>query len=156
MFNVYQFRELIIKPALNDLVLYSPEAEELLVFTCAVESLGGSYLKQVKGPALGIYQMEPRTYNDIWQNFIMKHSSLMMKLHSSFNLVFIPPEDRLVYDLRFATAIARIHYERFKEKIPDAKDIEGIWEYYKKYYNTSEGAASKEFSILKYQDFVKD
>ena len=65
MLNIAQFRDLIVKSTLNDLLLYSEDAEELLVFTCAVESLGGTYLQQVKGPALGIYQMEPVTYNDI-------------------------------------------------------------------------------------------
>ena len=74
MFLHNQLRELIITPALSKLQLYSKDAEELLIFTCAVESDGGTYLKQIKGPALGIYQMEPRTYNDIWQNYMRNRS----------------------------------------------------------------------------------
>ena len=62
MIDNKQLRELIIGPSLDALQMYSKEAEEILVFTCASESLGGTYLKQVKGPALGIYQMEPATY----------------------------------------------------------------------------------------------
>ena len=148
-----QLREFIIKPTLHDLVLDSNDAEELLIFTCANESLGGTYIKQVKGPALGIYQMEPTTYNDIWQNYIMKRPSLMMILATNFNAHLMPDEQRLMYDLRFATAMARIHYARVTEFLPSALCIDAIWSYYKKYYNCG-GAAQKSVAILNYQRFL--
>ena len=62
MLNVQQLKELIIKPALIDLIMFNDDAMELLVFTCAIESFGCTYLKQIKGPALGIYQMEEPAY----------------------------------------------------------------------------------------------
>jgi hypothetical protein len=155
MLNINQFRELIVKSSLNDLLLYSEDAEELMLFTCAVESLGGTYIKQVKGPALGIYQMEPGTYNDIWENYIKARGTLTMRLFSNFHLAGMPSEERLIYDLRFATAMTRIHYARIKEPLPAHTDIDAIWEYYKKYYNTSKGAAKKDESIKKYHDFVQ-
>ena len=70
MFNITQFRENIVNPVLHDLQMYTKEMAELIVFTCAVESNGGTYVKQIKGPALGIYQVEPSTFTDIWVNFI--------------------------------------------------------------------------------------
>ncbi len=153
MLDCSQFRSLIIEPVLSKLQMYSKEAEELLVFTCATESLGGTYLHQVKGPAIGIYQMEPDTYMDIWVNYIHGRSQLstMMAIHFSCNR--IPPIERLAYDLHFATAMARIHYNRCPGKIPG--DIDGIWEYYKKFYNTEKGKAKKEESLKKYQEFIK-
>jgi len=154
MLKADQLRELIIKPALSDLVMLSDNAVELLVFTCAVESLGGTYLKQIKGPALGIYQMEPNTYNDIWQNFIMHKQSLAMILAINFNCLSMPDEYRIIYDLRFATAMARIHYARVVTPLPAAKDINVIWEYYKEHYNTPAGAAEKEQSLQKYYNFI--
>lgn len=150
-----QLRELIIRPALLDLVLYTDEAMELLVFTCAVESDGGTYLKQLKGPALGIYQMEPEDYNDIWTNYIRNHQSLMMMLSTNFGVVSIPDEARLLYDLRYATAMCRIHYERAQAKIPTKPDPEHLWDYYKSFYNSHLGAATKEQSIEKYLTFIK-
>jgi hypothetical protein len=155
MLNSSQLRELIIKPALSDLILYSEDAEELLVFTCANESDGGSYLKQVKGPALGIYQMEPETYNDIWQNYIISKNDLYLKLLHSFEASRMPSEDRLIYDLRFATAMTRIFYSRIKEPLPKATDIDGIWNYYKTYYNTSAGKADYNQALDKYQQLIK-
>jgi hypothetical protein len=134
--------------------MYSEDAEELLVFTCAVESDGGTYLKQVNGPALGIYQMEPNTYNDIWHNYIIPKNSLFMVLLSNFNVISMPEEDRLIYDLRYATLMARIHYVRVLEKLPQASDTLAIWQYYKKYYNTPNGAATRDESIEKYRKFL--
>src|ERR1700743_1911758 len=136
MFKVDQLRELIIQPALKDLVIFNNSMEELLVFTCAVESEGGTYLQQIKGPALGIYQMEPATYNDHWQNYIKGKSDLFLLLLSNFDAHHMPSEDRLVYDLRFATAMAALHYRRVPGALPAGADTVAIWDYYKRYYNT--------------------
>ena len=155
MIDNKQLREQIIKPALDSLQMYSDNAMELLVFTCACESLGGTYVKQVKGPALGIYQMEPATYTDIWENYIKHRSSLVQLLALNFSSPSIPNPERMVYDLRFATAMARLHYRRRSEPLPHHTDIEAIWEYYKKYYNTHLGKAEKEESIKHYRKFVK-
>lgn len=155
MLDCSQFRSLIVEPVLSKLRLYSKNAEELLVFTCAAESLGGTYLHQVKGPAVGIFQMEPATYTDIWVNYIRARNQLatLMAIHYGCNK--IPEVERMIYDLHFATAMARIHYLRMPGNLPDAKDIDGIWDYYKKYYNTEKGKAKKEDSIKKYQDFIR-
>jgi len=155
MIDNKQLRECIIKPTLDSLQMYSQAAEELLVFTCACESLGGTYVKQVKGPALGIYQMEPATYTDIWENYIKHSSSLVQLLALNFSSPSIPNPERMVYDLKFATAMARLHYRRRNEPLPQHNDIEAIWEYYKKYYNTHLGKAEKEESIKHYRKFVK-
>lgn len=155
MLDVTQFRELIIKPALDDLLLYSKDAEELLLFTCAVESDGGTYLQQKKGPALGIYQMEPETYNDLWHNYLYKKSNLLVCLVTNFNISMMPSEDRLIYDLRYATAMCRIHYARVQQDLPSSDNLSHIWDYYKKYYNSPRGAAEKNESIRKYLSFVK-
>jgi hypothetical protein len=156
MVNVHQLRELIIKPALEDLQMLSDDAVELLVFTCAVETMGGSFLKQINGPALGIYQMEPDTYHDIWQNYLIGKSSLYMRLHTNFDVSRIPDEYRLIYDLRFATAMARIHYARVPEVLPQKQDVCALFDYYKKYYNTNQGAAQPTLSIAKYQTYINN
>lgn len=154
MLNLNQFRDMIVRSTLNDLLLDSDNAQELLIFTCAVESEGGTYIHQINGPALGIYQMEPATHNDIWQNYIHNHTALFMKMLSNFGITNMPSEERMIYDLRYATAMAAIHYYRVKEILPNAKDENAIWEYYKKYYNTSKGAAEKESAMNKYHVFL--
>jgi len=155
MLNVDQLRELIIKPALSKLHAYSEVASELLVFTCAVESEGGTYVKQIKGPALGIYQMEPKTYYDIWQKFIRNKSNMLMLMTTNFLCPRVPPEERLIYDLEFATAMGRIHYQRIQEALPKSADPEVLWEYYKQYWNTPEGSAKKDKSLKAYENFIR-
>jgi len=154
MFDSEQLRSEVILPALSYLNMYSPDAEELLMFTCAVESNGGTYLKQIKGPALGIFQCEPSTYHDMWRNFIVARSNLMGILHMKFNVTHMPSEQRLCTDLLYAAAMCRIHYLRVKEKLPSGRDTEALYEYYKKYYNTAKGASTKKKSIDAYHRFV--
>lgn len=155
MLNANQLKVLIIKPALLDLILYSESAVQLLLFTCAVESDGGTYIHQINGPALGIYQMEPSTYNDLWINCISERNDLKLQLLHQFDVGRMPVEDRMVYDIRYATAMARIFYARFKEALPSASDTTGLWNYYKKYYNTSAGKSNYSESIDKYNLFIK-
>lgn len=153
MLDAEQLRTLVIKPALTDLNLYSEEATELLIFTCAAESEGGTYIHQINGPALGIYQMEPATYNDIWANFIIFKQNLKLQLLHNFNAPTMPDEYRLIYDLRFATAMARIHYLRFPEPLPFLTDDEALWSYYRAHYNTVKGKADREKAISAYHAF---
>jgi len=154
MINITQFRQLIVQPILRSLVLDSAAAEELLVFTCANESLGGTYLKQVEGPALGIYQMEPETHTYIWQNYILNQNHLRLALITNFSCHNIPIPDRLIWDLHYATAMARIFYARIPEALPPASDIDAIWSYYKRHYNTFKGSAQKDSAVENYQRFV--
>ena len=77
MFNNLQFRQLIIQPVLRAIYLYSQEAEDLLVGTCAQESRGGTYLFQEgTNPdlyaslqknilAVGVYQMQSATHHRV-------------------------------------------------------------------------------------------
>ena len=56
-----QLRELVIKPALLEIELWSEAAEELVLGTAIVESRL-SFIKQLgSGPALGFWQIEPDT-----------------------------------------------------------------------------------------------
>lgn len=154
MLDNEQLRTYIIAPALASLQLYSKDAEELLVFTCAVESDGGTYVQQKNGPAVGIYQCEPNTHNDIWRNYILRRNQLVTQLAMNFNVNGVPDARRLVTDLAYATAICRIHYLRISDKIPSCTDVDAIWAYYKKFYNTEKGKAKKEASIQKYTAFL--
>ena len=53
-----ELRQYVIRPTLKAINLWSIAAENLLLGTAAQESQLGHYLTQVKGPALGIYQIE--------------------------------------------------------------------------------------------------
>ena len=63
-FNCLQFRDLITR-VLKEVALYSPAAVNLLLGTAAQESGFGTYLRQVKGPALSVFQIEEATFLDL-------------------------------------------------------------------------------------------
>lgn len=134
--NPYHLREYVIKPTLKEFDLWSKSAENLLMGTAAQESKLGHYLKQINGPALGIYQMEPATYTDILANVLIRAQINRPILQ---NYKFSDNSDPLIYDLQLATLMCRLQYWRWKEPLPDANDIEGLANYWKKYYNTAKG-----------------
>ena len=59
----------IIRYVLKDLNMYSEDAENLVYRTGMSES-NYKHLEQVKGPALGFFQVEPDTINDGFYNRI--------------------------------------------------------------------------------------
>ena len=138
-----QLRDLVIKPVLKYLNMWSLEAEELILGTACAESLCGEYIRQETnkgyGPAMGIYQMEMNTCKDIYVNYLAYKKDLLEKV----NKLLIPNlsyEQNLISNLMFATAMCRIHYYRVKEASP--KTLTRQAEYWKKYYNTEKGAGT--------------
>src|SRR2546429_673559 len=106
--NKDQLLNLVIRPTLNKIGWGGEAAENLLLGTCAQESQMGTYLAQINGPALGIYQMEPITHNDCWVNFLIYNPELTQKI----KLISPRNTDALVYNLAYATAMSRIKYLR--------------------------------------------
>jgi hypothetical protein len=152
-----QLVKYIINPVLASLGLKSNSAIVLLTGTAAIESHMGRYLHQKNGPALGIYQMEPNTHTDIWVNFLKFNKELANKV---FNVADIGSSniihERLIYNLKYATALARIHYLRVKEELPQQNDASGMAYYHKKYYNTVLGDSDKLKSTLIFQKIIDD
>lgn len=142
MIDSKQLREHVIQPVLKDMGMYSQAAENLLVMIAAHESKMGTYLKQIKGPALGIYQMEPVTAIDIQDNFIKKRPDLHERVKGYMTGMGGGRKHDLAANLMFQTALARVFFLRFKEPLPAADDLEGLAAYAKKYWNTYLGKAT--------------
>jgi hypothetical protein len=152
MIDVRQLRELVIRPSLPP-GLYSMAAEELLVGTVAVESKGGTYIKQVKGPALGIFQMEPATFNDTWK--YIKDSKFYTVIMAICNFKDDPVAVDMVSNLELATLVARMKYYRDPHPLPQYDDIDGLWYYYKRCWNTYLGDTNKEEFMQSYKSYCK-
>lgn len=158
MINHKQLRELIIQPALKAIDCYTPEAEELLISTCAQESQDGLYLKQTVGgdnAALGIYQMQPQTHEDIWNSTDQKFSYVKFAILKACNYALRPKPEVMIYNLWYATMMARVFWYHVKEPMPDMSDFNGRWTLYKKYWNTATGKATKEEFEANYNRYVK-
>lgn len=113
----------------------SEAAVRLLLMIAAHESGGFTYCKQKGGPALGLFQMEPPTH---------AHVIDYLKRSGRFAALRALPVERLVIDVEYAAAIARVYLWTFPEPLPDADDLDGLAAYAKKYWNTNAGKATAE------------
>lgn len=164
--NQSQLRAYVIRPALEPLGLWSTAAENLLIGTIAHESAGGKYLHQIKGPALGIYQIEPITHFDIWSNYLKYKKELRDKVlgmvparnlrHDSVTGIEYGAESMLITDLSYATVMARLVYLRAPAPLPLAHDTTAIAAYWKQYYNTPLGAGTERQFITHYEEYTSE
>lgn len=141
--NAQQLHDHIIKPTLEYMGgnYNTPEARLLLLATAAIESDCGYYIKQNDGgPALGIWQMEPVTHEDIWSN--------CDALFSDFGEVLanLAPTHSNLADLdlidspKYACAMARLKYSMEDSPLPKITgnrkhDEVEFYNYYVNYYH---------------------
>jgi hypothetical protein len=129
---------------------YSPQAVELLMMTAAQESLLGTYLKQIKGPAVSVFQIEKRTLGDLLEWIASTSLALSAVVGAfSFSGTDLLVEEEIVGNLCLAIVMARIYYMRVKEPLPTS--VNDMAKYYKKYYNTHLGAATVEGTLNNYK-----
>lgn len=145
-FDSKQFRELIVRPALEELNMWSRNAEELLMLTAAQESHLGTYLRQVGqeggySVARGVFQMEPETFN--WLRSIPAYNGLLYGI-----------ADDMVHDLKLAAKAARLRYRVVPRGLPKHDDVVGLASYWKIWYNASPRGGSVEEAIGNYRKFV--
>ena len=127
----------------NGLLKYGDNREvELLMMTAAHESKLGHYIRQVGGPAKGIFQMEPDTADDIWDNYLRYNTNLHDILSDYTSKEFF--SDELEWNIGYQILMARIHYMRDKQSIPPINNLKELSKYAKRVWNTSLGAATPE------------
>jgi len=142
-----QFRQYIVKPTLIYLGDPRLNMENLLVGTACHESAGLKYVHQLgAGPALGLFQIEPATHKDQWDNYLAyrpHYHDLIYRLSSIRYLENGMPDDsELIGNIPYALSIAWCKYHRAPEAIPDAENFYGLANYWKRHYNTAGGAGT--------------
>ncbi len=143
--NKKQLIECVIRPTCEAIGKHSQSSENLLLYTSACESNLGTYLKQMRpGPALGIWQHEPRTYYEDYDLYLDRpeYSGLKEKVLNICGYNDVPPIEALTYNLRYACAMARIHYARFPEELPSHDDFDALVRYYYKYWGPNPSKTS--------------
>ena len=143
--NAQQLLDCIIKPTLEYMGgnYNSKNARMLLLSTAAIESKCGYYIKQVGGPAMGIWQMEPATHNDIWDNCDALRNNVFVDAISQMQISCIVDSDiDLVISPMYACAMARLKYAMDPKPLPDYNNIRQVYDYYKRIYNTPLGAST--------------
>lgn len=114
-----------------------PDAVTFLVGIAAVESRL-RLLRQVGGgPALGLWQIEPATHDDLLASWLDTRPEVRSR----------------VLSLR-AEAPARLLIWRAPARLPRATDVPGQAKVWKQYYNTAGGAGTEEKYIHSFNELV--
>jgi len=133
--------------------MHSPSAERLILGTGAIESRY-QYLRQYpSGIARSYWQIETATCLDNIKNYLVYRKSKLKKIADSCMVTtdtILKLNDNtapklLEINLHFAICMARIKYYRVPKKLPDADDIEGLGQYYIKYYNAGGKSTMKKW-----------
>lgn len=151
MIDKNQLRDLIDNTLLQA-GWHSEAAINLLMGTAAVESRCGTYIRQIKGPALGIFQMEPATFKSHLKWLYERGFKYSDKVFEICNIIKEDDPECLAYNLKAAILFARIHYLRVPEPLPQT--IEGMAYYWKRYYNTYLGKGTEEKFIKAYKAYA--
>lgn len=146
--NPQQLLDYIIKPTLQYMGgnYYSKESAFLLLCTAAIESNCGEYIKQINGPAIGIFQMEPDTNEDIWEHCdALQNNCFGDVVHGLWSVS--NPMPSLIQSPMYACAMARLKYSMDPHPLPKLTgvgqiDSRNFYDYYKRVYNTELGAST--------------
>ena len=170
---VDDFREEIVAPTIKDLGMHSPEAEDILVGIAAHESMGFRHLRQSpRGPAVSPYQMEPWVAADVVVRYLDTRPDLRDLLEAAAwpltsskvdwaNLDLRDLRSKLICDLRFATAVARLRLWMIPEALPSRGDLSddleyvtALGRYWKTYWNTEYGAGTVDEFVASWRAHV--
>jgi hypothetical protein len=133
----------------------TPAAQQLLLGTALVESDGLRALHQyANGPGRGLWQMEPATLNDHYK-WLAGHPELLMKI-AELRCIAFTNLMQLSGNLYYACAMARVHYWRVLEPLPEANNISGLALYWKTYYNTPDGKGTVSAFVIKWHEATQD
>lgn len=149
MLSERHFRLYVVRPTLEYLepeIPYSKAAENLLMGTATHESRLTSLVQIGGGPAKGLFQIEPNTEQDNWDNYLRYKPDLKEKVEKLCGIRSLD----LTGNLPYQVAMARIKYYRSSHPLPAADDIEGQAKIWKIVYNTVHGKGTEEKFIKHY------
>ena len=131
-------KEHIIAPALMALGRYSDDRADMVLTTGAAESLY-THVRQVGGRALGLFQMEHKTPDDLWVTFLSNPS----KQHLLDGLLKLTHRPSIYQELEinhaYAAAMCAVKYMTDPDPLPETGDRMAQAEYWKRIYNTRAG-----------------
>jgi len=150
MLYVRQFR-LMVRESLQAVGLWDLAAENLLVGTALQES-NLYFLKQVNGPAIGFFQIEPETY--AWIRQKIKDHGLCWNILKQCGFMTLPEDPGcLGWHIRYAIIVARFRYLAIPDPLPHADDLEGLAKTWKLYYNSNLGKGTVDQFIANYKKY---
>lgn len=143
----------VVRPALQMAGIWSEAREQIVLGTGCVESRF-KYLAQIGGgPALGWFQCERLTHDDMWRNFIAHRAELRDRLRRLCE--GLERHHALVAFPQYAAAMCGVHYLRDRRALPAAGDAQGMAAMHKQAYNTALGATDPAESVIHFQRAIE-
>lgn len=108
------------------------------------------------GPALGFFQMEPATHDDIWRNWLDHRPLAVPALLRLVPPSMMPPTGKeysapypaaVIAAPAYGAAMARLQYLRDPEPLPQL-DARALARYHERVYNTRLGAVGRTPDVL--------
>jgi hypothetical protein len=132
----------IIKYVLGKIDMDSEDARAMIFATGKAES-GYRVLEQMGGPAVGFFQVEPATAQDVWDNYVFYRPQIKTDLYA-LGLDDGDLKHSIMSSIALQVAFARLQYRRFKDPLPKSDNKEAQAKYWKKFYNTELGRGTIE------------
>lgn len=141
----------VVEPALVAIGLMTTAGLNLVTGTALAESAAGAsgLVQHPSGPALGIFQIEPATEQDIWTNFLAFNPQMANQVQAMLSPGATTPQ--LVWNVLYGAAIARIKYWRSPLALPTWDDAAALSQYHKAVYNSALGAADATANVPLFQ-----
>jgi hypothetical protein len=135
---IKELRQYIVRPALQLCDIWSQSAENLIIGTGLVES-GFEHIIQTNdhiNGGLGFFQDEKIDHDDVKKWLKIKQNKVLLNsLLAACWMEMLPDEMALIYNIRYAVLICRIHYLRASEALPNANSAEQMAQYHFRWYN---------------------
>lgn len=146
IFTADDLRELVIRPTLKYLDNWNPAMENLLVGTAVQESGLGFSLRQ--GKMLGLYHISPATHRAVWDRHLVAFPELASRVRgmAGQHSFLEDPHGELLTNLKYATAIAWCVYQRVRQPLPEARDIEGLARFWHRHFRSRPSGRVTEFA----------
>jgi len=106
--------------------MYSEAAVNLMLGTALTESRLSALMQYGGGPALGFFQIEPLTLDDIYKRYLQREDKkeLLGRVHQFMTARDI--HEQVISNLPFAVIMARVRYWMVPEALPAYDDVEAL------------------------------
>lgn len=157
--SIAYLRHSIVAPALAEVAdvarlphFASEAAIDLVMATAAAESEFSAIHQVGGGPALGLWQIEPATAQDVWANYLEHRGALAAGIQ---RLLHKGSRDQQVAsNLAYGAALCRIIYLRRPEPLPRLGDIPAYAAFWKAHFNTPAGKGVPAEFVARYARLI--
>lgn len=148
-------RDYVIQDTLDYLGEFSPAAVNLLLGTAAQESRLGAQMQA--GQLLGLYHISPTIHRHIWDKYLIDYPETASRVRglAGQHSFLRNPNNELIGNLKYATAIAWMCYRRREIELPDPEDSRGLAMCWYRHYPDHGEQRDPQMFIISYFQLIK-